>query len=488
MGEAKQKLLRRRRLIALSQPIKPARFNLFAIGTRLAATRLMSDELSYWSDTEERVLGLVMRDTQDDDFGWILLMRDKIGRFRCVDLQVSLRSAEYATQGLRERIGAAVEAGDFIAQGDQKDETNYPTNLLELPQGGDRNKLHRHFKALIDVPGRAPARAVFKEIGPWLAPTDPHFVSEFQLTQFDQRLWELYLWAAFRELGFDIEQPEAPDFLCSAPGIAFTVEATTVAPSTTGPLAAHPNPKTKEEMEAFLAGYMPMKFGSALTSKLNKKNKAGESYWERGPTANKPFVLAVADFHKSGDLHEAGSMTYTQSALWPYLYGHRVEWKLVDGQLQVTAIRNPEHAYAGKSVPSGFFDLAGSENISAVLFSNAGTLAKFDRMGVAAGFGSANHKYFRFGVRYNHQPNAVVPEPFYTEINADDYDEGWSDELQLFHNPNAKHPLSPEQFGGITQHFFRNGEVYSLTPQNTILASHTMIMHMVDRGEERTVV
>jgi hypothetical protein len=166
VGQAKHKSKRRQSLIALSRPIKAARFNLFAIGTRLAATRLISEELSYWTDVKERVLGLVIRDTVDNDFGWILLMRDKIGRFRCVDLSVSLRSAEYATQGLRERIGIAVEAGDFVAQGDQKDETNYPVNLLDLPADADPTKLHRHFKSLIDTPGRAPARAVFKEIGP----------------------------------------------------------------------------------------------------------------------------------------------------------------------------------------------------------------------------------------------------------------------------------------------------------------------------------
>lgn len=488
MGEARQRAKRRDRLGALSRPIKSARFNLFAIGTRLAATRLISEELSYWSDIEERVLGLVIRDTVDNDFGWILLMRDKIGRFRCVDLNASLRSAEYATQGLRERIGVAVEAGDFVAQGDQKDETNYPINLLEIPVGDDPNKLHRHFKSLIDVPGRAPARAVFKELGPWLTPSDPHFVSEFQFTQFDQRLWELYLWAAFRELGFDIKQPEAPDFLCSAPGIAFTVEATTVAPSTTGPLAAHPNPQTWKEMNEFLANYMPMKFGSALTSKLNKRNKAGENYWERDETANKPFILAVADFHKSGDQKETGSMTYTHSALWPYLYGHRVHWQLIDGKLEISAIKNSDHVYGEKTVPSGFFDLPGAENISAVLFSNAGTLAKFDRMGIAAGFAPADHRYFRFGTRYNHEPNAVVPIPFYQEIKLDNYEEYWSDELQLFHNPNAKRPLSPDQFGGITQHFFKDGEVYSLTPENTVLASQTIIVRLVGEKEEKTVL
>jgi hypothetical protein len=44
---------------------------LFAIGTRRSPTRLMSEECSYWSAAEERVLGLVFRDTQDDDYGGI---------------------------------------------------------------------------------------------------------------------------------------------------------------------------------------------------------------------------------------------------------------------------------------------------------------------------------------------------------------------------------------------------------------------------------
>jgi hypothetical protein len=128
-----------------------------------------------------------------------------------------------------------------------------------------------------------------KEISPWLAPSDPHFIQEFQFKQFDQRLWELYLWAAFRELGFDVEQLEAPDFVCRAPGIAFTVEATTVTPSESGPLAAHPDPQTPEEMRAFLADYMPMKFGSSLMSKLNKKDSKGRRYWEREETVGKPL-------------------------------------------------------------------------------------------------------------------------------------------------------------------------------------------------------
>lgn len=478
MGQAKQKQRQREEHAKLSRLLSPARFNVFAIGTRLSPTRHMAEEISYWSDQEERVLGLVFRDTTDDDYGWVLLARDRLGRFRSVDISVSLRSPEYATIGLRQRIAKAVEDGDFDALGHQDDETNYATNLLDLPTGTNPDKLHPHFRVLRDDPGRAPARGVLKEIGPWLTPSDPHFVSEFQFQQFDQRLWEVYLWSALREMGFDITQPQAPDFQCRAPGIEFTVEATTVTASTSGVLADHPDPKTPDEMRAFLADYMPMKFGSSLTSKLNKKNAVGESYWERGATAGKPFVLAIADFHKSGGAgdREGGSMPYTQSAIWPYLYGNRVDWEILDGTLVVRAVPVESFTYNGKVVPAGFFDLPGAENVSAVLFSNAGTLAKFDRMGVAAGFDAPGHRYFRVGLRLNPDPNAAHGLPFSEEVTANGYSEGWADELQLFHNPKAKHPLRKDVFSGITQHFIEDGQHVSYSFGEPVLSSRTLII------------
>jgi hypothetical protein len=376
------------------------------MGARMSFSRVVSEELTYWSDADEKVLGMVFRDLVDNDFGWILFARDRVGRFRCIDVNSSLTSEKYATDMVRDRIAIALEDPKLDELGYQADEPNEPVDLLHVPATADRSKLHPYFKLLLEEPSRAPSRAVFKEIGPWLAPSDPHFVHEFQFTQFDQRLWELYLWATFRELGFDIKQPEAPDFLCRGPGVEFTVEATTVAPSKDGPLAEHPDPETPEEMREFLAHYMPMKFGSSLTSKLNKKNKAGESYWERGETANKPFILAIADFHVPASKEKIGSMSYTQSALWPYLYGHRLDWEKIDGKLVITPVKNVEHHYAGKKIPTGFFDLPGAENVSAVLFSNAGTLAKFDRMGVAAGFAEPNHKYYRIGLAYDADPNS----------------------------------------------------------------------------------
>ena len=117
------------------------------------------------------------------------------------------------------------------------------------------------------------------------------------------------------EIGLDVEQLEAPDFQCRAPGIDFTVEATTVAPSTTGPLADHPNPTTQEEINLFLRDYMPIKFGSALSSKLRRTNKYGLHYWEREESKGKAIPLAIADYHKPAADGAFGSMTHPIGAV-----------------------------------------------------------------------------------------------------------------------------------------------------------------------------
>lgn len=446
----------------------------------MAASRFFSEEVSYWASIDETLLGMVFLDITDQDFMSIMLARDRAGRFRCVGVSRSFKSCEEAVHDLKNTMTATIQQGNIKELGDQFDEPNVPFDLLRVPPGNDPEKLHPYFRILLELPSRAPARAVLKEIGPWLAPSDPHFVSEFQLKNFDQRLWELYLWAAIRELGFDIDQHEAPDFICHASGMMFSVEATTVSKSQEGPLANHPNPVTPDEMQAFLADYMPMKFGSSLTSKLDKKNAKGESYLDRPSTANRPFILAVADFHKPGEGSDPGSMVYSQSALPTYLYGNRIGWEFVGGELVVRSTSNREHTYGTKVIPSGFFDLPGAENISAVMFSNAGTLSKFDSMGLAAGFNAPGTRYFRVGMRYNPDPNAVTGIPFREEVGCEGYEEYWSDELQLFHNPNAKIPIPEEAFGGITQHFFRDGQHHSITPDRAVLSSRTMIFTSTD--------
>jgi hypothetical protein len=330
-----------------------------------------------------------------------------------------LKSERWAEAGLRVKIADVSRTADLAELGIQGDESNPAVDLLTVLPGTRPDQLHPYFRELIERPGRAPARAVLREIGPWLTAADPHFVREFQRHQFDQRLWELYLWAAFREGGYDVAHGEAPDFRVRAPGVAFAVEATTVAPSKDGVLAQHPNPQTPEELAAFLADYMPIKYGNSLTKKLNRRSSAGKAYWEEDGAAGLPFVIAVADFHKPASEDGPGSMTYTQSAIWSYLYGFTTDWEMVDGKLVISRRDLASHTFKGKTIESGVFSLPGAENVSAVLFSNAGTLAKFDRVGVLAGYGPPNHRYLRMGFRYDPDPNAYVGKRFVEEVGAD---------------------------------------------------------------------
>lgn len=469
----------------MAKSLSKARFDLFAIGTRRSPTYLMTDEVSYWSDLDENVVGVVFRDLTDNDFGWALMVRDKLGRFRSVDLDVSVDSLRRAEAGLRLRIAEVSRKEDLAEFGIQGDETNAAVDLLAILPGTKDGHLHPYFVELLNNPGRAPARAVLREIGPWLTAADPHFVKEFQRHQFDQRLWELYLWAAFREGGYDVEHLEAPDYRISAPGVAFTVEATTTAPSKGGVLADHPDPQNPEELAAFLKDYMPIKYGGSLTNKLDRRSALGKAYWEEDEAKGLPFVIAIADFHKEASETRLGSMTYTQSAIWPYLYGFTVEWKLVDGKLEVTNRDLQSHTFKSKTIESGFFSLPGAENVSAVLFSNAGTIAKFDRIGVLAGYGPPDHRYLRTGFRYDPDPNAVVGKPFVEEVGSVGYNEGWADELQVFHNPKASTPLPREYFEGLTQHFFEHGQMVTYSGGEAVISSFTAIMRITGEDEKK---
>ncbi len=477
-GEVKRRAILRAEALSYSRPIKRARFNAFTIGTRFSGTHYISEELSWWTSNDERLLGVVNKDLVDNDFGWVLLARDRIGRFRCVLVKVSYSSPRRAEDALLSEIKRVIETGEVETIGIQADETNTPIELLRLPTDCDPSTLHPYFRELLERPARAPARAIIREIGPWLTPNDPHLVQEFQNRGFDQRLWEIYLWAAFREFGLDVEQYEAPDFRCVGPDIDFTVEATTVSPTTKGALAEHPNPKTIEDTAKFLDGYMPIKFGSALCSKLTKKNAQGKHYWEREISFDKPFVLAIADFHKPATENEPGSMTYTQSALWQYLYGHRVHWRFEGDTLIMERRDIGTHTYASKKVPSGFFDHPLSKNVSAVIFSNAGTIAKFDRMGVVAGFAAPGVKYLRVGLKADPDPNAVMGIPFSADIEAPDYEEHWTDELQIFHNPGATRPLPFDWLPGAVHHFEKDGLLQSFTPTDAVLSSITCLINV----------
>ena len=110
-------------------------------------------------------------------------------------------------------------------------------------------------------------------------------------------------------------------------------------------------------------------------------------------------------------------------------------------------------------MPSGFFGLASAEHISAVISTREADIWKFNRMGLKAGFGAQGIKMMRVGMRYRHDPDATEPEPFAAEVHSPDYSEQWSDGLEIYHNPNALHPLNPDAFPSAVHHELHEGKI-----------------------------
>jgi hypothetical protein len=324
------------------------------------------------------------------------------------------------------------------------------------------------FIALLENDGYSPAKHLISAMMNYFDDTDGNFVEQFQTTAFDARTWELYLFAALTELGYAFDREKsAPDFSCHGLAGSFFVEATSVNPTIRDGqnLEIEPPVEDAERVRSYLEQYMPMKFGSPLYSKLQNR------YWDLPHVSGKPIVFAIQDFHLPG------SMSWTESALVPYLYGRRYT-ALHDnaGDLQISAQIVHEHRWDGKVIPSGFFALPDAQNVSAVLTNPQGTLSKFNRMGFVAGFGSRSIKIVRFGTHYVRDPNASRPRGFVRDVTDGSYSETWVEGMNVYHNPRAIRPLSPDLLLGAAHHFLEaNGQVRSLVPQFHPYGTKTVI-------------
>jgi hypothetical protein len=451
--------------ISNMRPISLMRFNALAAYCRRPEIILYSEELKWFEHSGERVLGVLMRDYADGDFGGQILGRDARGRFRWIgagEFNLSQLRAEFSLRREMERLAA--EPDEEFRQGDERGES-LDFFKPQVPDG----KLNSNFRQLSDGEGFSPARGIIEPMMHWYEDLDGNYVQQFQTTGFDARIWELYLFATFVEMGFAIERIHAiPDFSCAGLLGEFCVEAVTVNPTQTkgGGTVASPPTSTPEEIRIFQKEYMPIKYAGALTSKLAKR------YWEKPSVAGKPLLFAIHDFHAPM------SMIYTRSALPIYLYGYDWDWSYdKDNTLRIQPRKVASHNWSHKKdIPSGFFNLEGSENISAVVFSNSGTISKFNRMGLLAGFGSGHVKMIRIGTAFNHDPNAVEPLKFKQSVNDPNYRETWTEGLDIYHNPNALHPIPLELLPGAVHHQLQtSGQMLSTGPDWQPLGSITLI-------------
>lgn len=64
------------------------------------------------------MIGVVGRDRVDDDYLWMVLARDRIGRFRCAAVDTYLKSRQVAERRLWIEMTKVVDDGEVAAFGE----------------------------------------------------------------------------------------------------------------------------------------------------------------------------------------------------------------------------------------------------------------------------------------------------------------------------------------------------------------------------------
>lgn len=447
--------------IYFMERISIIRFNALAGYARQPQSVLFGQELSYYQADSGRVVGMLIRDIEDQDYTGIVFAQDRKHRFRSVSMTPFAATEAEASVSLATALDVAVQAP--IEAHYQDDEHGEPVDFFKPVR--DREQLNPAFLRLIEDECFSPARGIIEPMMRWYEDADGNFVEQFQTTGFDQRIWELYLFATFIEQRFTLDRSEAvPDFICEGIAGSFAAEAVTVGPTRNGDaIVTPPETDTPEKLKAYLDHYLPIKFRSALTSKLRRR------YWERPNVAGKPFVLAIADFSS------LGSMTHSSPSLERYIYGYDAEGvRDGEGKLTVVPHKINEHRFGDKApIPSGFFDLPESNHVSAILTTASGTISKFNRMGVLAGFGSGRVALIREGTAVDHDPDASAPKVFRVIVNAPGYSESWVEGMNVFHNRKSTNQFEISLLSGAAHHFIapdgsRVSEIPDFHPYSSI--------------------
>lgn len=429
------------------------RFDALAGYSRSPYLPLSARELEWYEEGDERLLGAVSLDTQDEDFIYTVLGRDAMGRFRAVHLEIDIVSIEEARERLRVALADLVQRPP--AEFHQGDEHGPPMDFFTPIVAPER--LHPIFRTLTTERGYTPALGLLRELMYYFQDPDGNFVEQFQSGAFDARLWELYLYALFTELGYGFDRRHAaPDYHCSGLRGTLFVEATTVNPSAERPAIDPGN------QEAYFAHYVPIKFGSALFSKLQKR------YWELEHVSGHALAVAIQDFHAPL------AMAWSNTGLIEYLYGIRqVERKREDGTSEIVSEPVEAYEWEGKRVPAGFFKQPDTENISAVIANAGGTISKFNRMGFLAGFGDRSVRMVRGGICYR---GKLVPESYADEVHAPGYRETWCEGVSVYHNPQARYPLEATAIPGAAHHTSDGRRILSTLPPFFPVGTNTYIV------------
>lgn len=440
------------------KPLNPNRANLLLMFTRTPKVKMVNKELEYYQSDDEKLIGFISVDRIDCTFHAMFFDRNTLGQYQIVGMSLDHNTIEEARNVLADMMNNYVR--DDVALKKEGKTTDFYTLVA------DKTQIHPNFMRLRNEGFFAAAKRVIEEVGYHHVDIDGNFTEQLQsINGFDARIWELYLWCYFREENFEFDtKHNAPDFMLQKLGEDVAVEAVHIK-RTQGIDEQMAQMDFGTVLEK-LRNEMPLMFGSPLFSKLKHKYQS-QKYWELPHVKGKPLVFAIADFH--ADM----SMTWSFPAIISILYGIE-QTAEIDDDGQVTLVNASGNKFTKKKnveIAPLFLDDQ-FKYVSAVLFTPCGTISKFNRMGVQAGYGNSSYTLFQVKMCYNHLRNAILPNVFFNVVDENSH-ETWADGIQIFHNPMAEIPLNQGLFPHAGHHFYKDGLLFSDMPQNSTISSTT---------------
>lgn len=307
------------------------------------------------------------------------------------------------------------------------------------------DRLHPNFQRAL-IPQRAGEREVVQAWAEGFQDRDGKLINEFQTT-FNSTFWELYLHGVFKEYGYEVDWTHAsPDFILATPKGDVVIEAVT-ANAAQGAVPEWEKPGLLTEAVRN-QDFWPLNRAAIIrlsNGLLGKLRAFRKSYGHMAHVKGRPFVIAIAPFEQPDFQHQ---------------YDRPMRALLFDEYVDETAyLRNP-NAFPegppsvslgsvekdnGTVIDLGIFNDDSWAEVSAVMFSCVATWGKAVAMSKHHSLGVI-HSSWGTDATGKSQPRVVgigVPS------------ESITDGLQIFHNPFARRPLSPEVFRrkGVVQHF-----------------------------------
>ncbi|MFB6674436.1 hypothetical protein ACFCWG_18915 [Streptomyces sp. NPDC056390] len=359
-----------------------------------------------------------------------------------------------------------------------------PSSLFERVRKVSDEVTDPRFRVLRDHHIHQATRRLMDETFATFRGADRSFIREFQTGGFSPRVLELALFAALHEQGHTLEHTGgAPDFLLGGDN-PVAIEATTSNPAQGASPAAdleqlpqgkHPLiPADLDDAEAEFV----LQSAKALRRKLEKRSAQGHAYWEAPHVQSRPFVIALESFH------HLSALFHTVGPLSNYLYGRRdVAARDDQGALILTSEKITEHRRGDTSIPSGLFAQPEAAHLSAVIFSNSATVAKFHRIGTELGYGPEDVAMLRCGGLPDPDPDAGRPieHAYVVGDYGPEERETFSEGFHILHNPRASIPIADGTFPGFTEHRLRDdGLVLTTSAQPDYFTSHTLVLQGPD--------